>query len=242
MNKVALITGAATRLGRAMALHLAAKGYNLCIHCNSSKADAEECQRLAQEQGVEAMIIAANLSQDDEVAKIIPEVNAKLGEISLLINNASVFHSQKFKDTSKEQFTTDLAINLKAPFFLTQSFAAQATQKFAGEYLIVNITDSVHNKLSSNHFLYKISKHALDHFTMQAAKELAPQIRVNAIAPGPALPPPGKDTQYFDQIAKNTPLGIASPPETLLDGLDYLMQAKSVTGQVLYIGSGMHLT
>lgn len=240
-DKVALVTGAATRLGRAMALHLASKGYDICIHCNSSKKDAEECQKLVKEYGVETMIVVANLAQDDEVAKIVPTVNAKLGEISLLINNASVFNQQSFMDTSMQQFTADLAVNLKAPFFLIKDFATQVKNQPAGELLVVNVTDSVHDKLTSDHFLYRVSKQALHHLTMMTAKELAPQVRVNALAPGPALPPPDKNEHYLSQIAKNTPLGIASPPSTLLHGLDYLIEAKSVTGQVLYIGSGMHL-
>lgn len=242
MNKVALVTGAATRVGRAMALHLAAKGYDIGIHCNSSKTAAEECQKLVEEQGVKATIVVANLADDEQVASIIPKVTAELGELSVLINNASVFNPQKFIDTSPEQFTQDLAINLKAPFFLTQQFAKQITaNQAAGEYLVVNMLDSMHASLVSNHFIYRMAKHSLHHLTMLAAKELAPQIRVNGIAPGPALPPPGKDEAHLDKVTKATPLGITSPPDTLVAGLDYLLGAKTVTGQVLYIGSGMHL-
>ncbi len=253
MNKVALITGGATRLGRAITLHLASRGYNLCIHCNSSTAEAKVCQGLARDLGVEAIIQVANLAQDDAVAKIIPAVNDKLGEISLLINNASVFNPQDFAATDRHQFTADMAVNLKAPFFLTQDFASQVSKKTPDtppeqtstqsttDPLVVNITDGTHSKLTSKHFLYRITKDSLHHFTMMAAKELAPTIRVNGLAPGPALPPPDKDEKHLERVIKSSPLGIASPPETLLHGLDYLISARTVTGQVLYIDSGMHL-
>lgn len=242
--KVALITGAAQRIGRALTVHLATQGYDIAIHYNNSRQEAEECQRLVQSSGGvrRAMVIQANLDDSKQVTKLIPTVNAELGEISLLLNNAAVFNSEKFLDTTREQFEHDFAINFKAPFFLAQNFARQVSSSNPGEAMIVNLGDSAHERITSNYFLYRLSKQALHHFTLLAAKELAPLIRVNAIAPGPALPPPDKDESYLKNVASKTPLGIASPPNSLVQGLDYLLTAHTVTGQVLYIDSGMHLS
>ena len=239
-TKLALITGAARRVGREFALHLAQKGYNIAIHYSTSTEEARECQELVEKKGVRAILVQAELDDDAQMKKIIPAVNDKMGEISVLINNASVYHTQNFMDTSHEQFRNDLAVNFSAPFFLTQDFARQVNTE-DGNAVVINLIDAGHNNLAQEYFLYHLSKQALYHFTLLAARSLAPKIRVNAIAPGPVLPPPGKDMEYLANVAKNSPIGVVSPPSSLARGLDYLLSSPTVTGQVMYIDSGTHL-
>ena len=259
MNKAALITGGAKRLGREMAVALAARGYDLAIHYNSSLAEARECQKLVEQHNKKCITIQGELTDDAACKKIFDEARSSLGTISLLINNASVFNSQGFMQTDSAQFDKDMGLNLKAPFFLTQDFARQiydnsSTKSSAAEdlppnfqrdfpqdFMIVNMLDCNHAKLREDYFLYHLTKNALHHFTLMAAKELAPNIRVNAIAPGAALPPPHKDDAHLQKVSSTAPLGIASPPDTITHGLEYLLDAKTVTGQVLYVASGMQL-
>ena len=249
-RKLALITGAAQRVGRALALYLAKlpddEAFDIAIHYNNSEKEARECceQIKAANKQCRTMAVRARLEDMDDVAKLIPQVNAELGELSLLINNAAVFHPQNFLDTKPEQLRDDLMVNLQAPFRLAQDFAKQAKSASTtspGSAMIVNLLDATCERLASDYFLYHLSKQGLKHFTLQAAKSLAPAIRVNGIAPGPALPPPGKDQAHLDKIVKATPLGVASPPESLTEGLGYLLRSPTVTGQILYIDSGMHL-
>ena len=259
MNKTALITGGAKRLGREMAVALAARGYDLAVHYNSSLAEARECQKLLEQHNKKCITIQGELTDDAACKKIFDEARSSLGTISLLINNASVFNSQGFMQTDSAHFDKDVGINLKAPFFLTQDFARQiydssSTKSSAAEdspphfqkgfqkdLMVVNMLDCNHAKLREDYFLYHLTKNALHHFTLMAAKELAPYIRVNAIAPGAALPPPHKDDAHLQKVSSTAPLGIASPPDTITQGLEYLLDAKTVTGQVLYVASGMQL-
>ena len=197
MNKTALITGGAKRLGREMAVALAARGYDLAVHYNSSLAEARECQKLVEQHNKKCITIQGELTDDAACKNIFDEARSSLGTISLLINNASVFNSQGFMQTDSTQFDKDVGLNLKAPFFLTQDFASQiydnsSTKSSAAEDLpkdfqkdlmVVNMLDCNHAKLREDYFLYHLTKNALHHFTLMAAKELAPNIRVNAIAP-----------------------------------------------------------
>ena len=251
MNKTALITGGAKRLGREMAVALTARGYDLAIHYNNSLTEACECQKLVERHNKKCITIQGELTDDAACKDIFDEACSSLGTISLLINNASVFNPQGFMQTDSAQFDKDVGINLKAPFFLTQNFARQiydnsstkssTTEDFPKDLMIVNMLDCNHAKLREDYFLYHLTKNALHHFTLMAAKELAPNIRVNAIAPGAALPPPHKDDAHLQKVSSTAPLGIASPPDTITHGLEYLLDAKTVTGQVLYVASGMQL-
>lgn len=249
MNNIAFITGGAKRIGREMALALAKNGYDLAIHYNNSEKNAQECQRLIEKLGQKCIIIKGNLYQQEQAKRIIAQIGSELGIISLLINNAAVFNPQFFLDTDQTQFDYDMGVNLRAPFFLTQQFARQVLNNTNKKYyakgdknfMVVNMLDSSHTKLRKNYFLYQLSKDALYSFTLLAAKSLSPHIRVNAIAPGPVLAPPGKSSNHLQKVALATPLGIASPPDTIVSGLEYLLNAKTVTGQILYISSGMQL-
>ena len=243
--KLALVTGSAQRIGRCLALFLAERGYSLALHYHQSGQQALQAQTDIKKRGVACEIFKANLAQSAEVAQLIPQVLKRMGPIDLLINNVSVFNSPNFMASTEKQFDHDVAVNLRAPFFLTQAFAAQVAKGTSKSKsypsLIVNMLDTRITKVQTDYCIYTLTKHALFHLTCIAAKSLAPRIRVNAIAPGPALPPLGTTQARLDKSSTTTPLGAASPPSTLAQGLGYLLDAHTVTGQVLYIDSGQHL-
>jgi len=231
----ALVTGAAKRIGRAFVLFLARQGYDIALHYNSASPEQKETSRLIEKEGVSCLPIQADLASQHN--SLFPLINKNLGPCTLLINNVSVFRPGSFMATSEDQFDSDMAVNLRAPFFLSQDFANQAPKGSQ----IINMLDCRITRVTTSHFVYNLSKVALYQFTLMAAKELAPHIRVNGIAPGPALPPPDKNEEHLAKVVDLAPLGIASPPATLVQGLGYLLAAQTVTGQVLFVDSGLHL-
>ncbi len=231
----ALVTGGAKRIGKAFVLFLARQGYDIALHYNSASQEQKETTRLIEKEGVACLPIQADLTNQQSL--LFPLINKNLGPCTLLINSVSVFRPGSFMNTSKAQFDSDMAVNLRAPFFLSQDFAKQAPKGSQ----IINMLDCRISRVTTSHFVYSLSKVALYQFTLMAAKELAPHIRVNGIAPGPALPPPDKDEEHLAKVVDMAPLGIASPPATLVQGLAYLLEAQTVTGQVLFIDSGLHL-
>ena len=233
-KKSALITGGAKRIGRAFAIFLAEKGYSIGLHYRTATNEIDETLKKLEEYGVDCLPIQADLAAAKEQRQIFPLFNKDLGPCSLLINNVSVFNPYSFLETTPEQFDTDIAINVRAPFFLSQDFAQQAPP----DSLIVNLLDCRIAHINTSYFVYNLTKHTMERFTMMAAKDLGPLIRVNAIAPGPALPPADKNETHLESLIKNAPLRISSPPATLVNALDYLLQAKTVTGQVLFVDSG----
>ena len=243
--KRALVTGGVQRIGRCLAFCLAQRGYDLALHYHQSRGQALQIQTEIKKHGVACEIFKADLARSTETAQLIPQVQERMGPLNLLINNVAVFNTPDLMASTEEQFNYDLAVNLRAPFFLIQAFAAQVGQT-AGRpknhpALIVNMLDTRINKVRTDYCIYTLTKHALFHLTRIAAKSLAPSIRVNAIAPGPALPPLGDSQTHLDRISAATPLGMASPPASLAQGLAYLLEAQTVTGQVLCIDSGQHL-
>lgn len=236
-RRLALITGGAKRIGKEFALFLARQGYDIALHYNSATKEQEETKTLIEREGVACLPLQADLANQREVASLFPIINEKLGPCALLINNVSVFRFVSFMDTSATQFDSDMAVNLRAPFFLSQAFASQTP---AGGQ-VINMLDCRVTGITTSHFVYSLSKSALYHFTLMAAKELAPRIRVNGIAPGPALPPPGKSEEHLAKVVGMAPLGVASPPATLVQALAYLLEAETVTGQLLFVDSGLHL-
>lgn len=236
-KKVALITGGAKRIGKAFALALAQQDYAIGLHYNTATTEVTETKKLIEECGVDCLLIQANLASPTEQACIFPQLRQGLGDCSLLLNNVAVFNPGSFLETRPEQFEQDVAVNLRAPFFLSQDFARQASPGSQ----IVNLLDCRIAHINTTYFVYNLTKYAMERFTMMAAKELGPDIRVNGIAPGPALPPADKGPAHLEALIKQAPLGVTSPPSTLVVALNYLLQASTVTGQVLFVDAGLHL-
>lgn len=236
MSKAALITGGGKRLGKAISLSLAEKGYDIAIHYNHSDIEAKETADLIREKGKQCEIFQSDLSDIKQVRTLIPRVFETFPECSILVNSASIFEDVGFQDVTEEIFDRDLNINFKAPFFLSQDFS-----KGQNAELIINMLDMRINKIETQHFSYNLSKKALRDFTLMAAKELGPKIRVNGICPGPILPPPDKDIKYLEKIAENTPLKKPGNPYYIIAAVKYLLDNDFVTGQCLFVDGGQHL-
>ena len=236
MSKAARITGGGKRLGKAISLSLAERGYDIAIHYNRSDKEAKETADLIREKGREAEIFQSNLSDISQVRSLIPTVFEVFPQCSILVNSASIFENIGFNDVTEEIFERDFNTNFKAPFFLSQDFS-----KGDDAELIINMLDMRINKIETEHFTYNLTKKALRDFTLMAAKALGPKIRVNGICPGPILPPPDKDIKYLEQIAKNTPLEKPGNPDYIITAVKYLLDNSFVTGQCLFVDGGQHL-
>jgi len=241
MSKTILITGAAKRIGREIALSFFDKGWDIVIHYNSSKNDA---QVLADEMNARrdnsAIIAQANLDNADEIIKLADQTLSKNNRIDALVNNASTFYPTPIGDFSEDDWNSLMGSNLKAPLFLMQSFSKELKKN---KGFIINITDINVDKALINHSIYLAAKSGLQTLTQALAKELAPDIRVNAIAPGVILEPPNTEwtTEQKNTIINSVPLGRMGSEKDIADAAIFLSEAEYVTGQILNIDGGKSL-
>jgi pteridine reductase len=239
-GQVAVITGAGVRVGRALALALADAGANIAVHYNSSADAAEETVAAVRERGVEAVAVQANLGDAKAAAeRIIEEAATRLGPPTILVNNASIFEQGGPLDADEATWDAHFNINLKAPFFLCQAFARRLPADASGN--IINLLDWRIDRPRGDRLVYTLTKSALATMTRGLAHALAPRIRVNGIAPGAILPPPGADQAYLDRLARQIPLERAGSPEEIWRAALYLLSAAFVTGEVIYVTGGEHL-
>lgn len=245
----ALITGAGKRLGRAMALCLAGRGYDVALHFATSRKGAERTADEARALGVKAEILQADLLDEAALAGLVPQAAAALdGSLDVLVNNASIFEHDTLHSATEESWNRHIGSNLRAPFVLTQAFAAQAPaagHDDAGEpvarALVVNMIDQRVLKLTPEFMTYTIAKMGLWAFTRTAAQALAPAIRVNAIGPGPTLQGGRQSAEHFARQRAATVLGRGANPGDITAALAYFLDATSVTGQILMVDGGQHL-
>ena len=241
MSKTILITGAAKRIGREIALSFFDKGWDIVIHYNSSKNDA---QVLADEMNARrdnsAVIAQANLDNADEVIKLVDQTLSKNNRIDALVNNASTFYPTPIGNFSEDDWNLLMGSNLKAPLFLIQSFFKELKKN---KGFIINITDINVDKALINHSIYLAAKSGLQTLTRSLAKELAPDIRVNAIAPGAILEPPNTEwtKEQKNTIINSVPLGRMGTEKDIADAAIFLSEAEYVTGQILNIDGGKSL-
>ncbi len=235
-GRVALVTGGAARLGRAIALGLAARGADLALHYNSSEAEAGRTAEEIRALGRRCILIGADLRQADAPEKILHAADAAYKKTDILINSAAVFERGTLEKTSPDLWEKTLAINLRAPFFLSQAFAAQTEN---GD--IIFLADSRVRRPTVEFLAYTLTKSALITLTRSLAKSLAPRIRVNAVAPGVILPPPGEGEEYLQRLIPRIPLGRHGSPDDIVRGVAYLLEAPFVTGEVLHIDGGEYL-
>lgn len=239
MAQTVLITGAAVRVGKSLAEFFASKGYNVILHCNSNYDAALELSSSLSQTYPHALfpIVTVDLSYPIDAANQLFHTLPKgISTVDVLINNASVFEASKLKETSYELYRRQMVINLDAPFFLMQAFY----NRFKSGS-IVNILDTRITNHNSSHAAYTLAKKALMHLTQMAALEWAPSVRVNAIAPGPVLPPPGDDISHLHRVAESTPLKSTVSLDNLADSAYFLVSNRSVTGQIIFCDSGAHL-
>ena len=241
MKKRILITGAAKRIGKEMALSFFKKGWDIVIHFNSSKDEAEAlADQMNSERNNSAMLVQANLDNANEVEMLVEKILSKNGSIDALINNASTFYPTPIGTFSEENWNALMGSNLKAPLFLIQSFYKEL-EKNKG--FIINVTDINVDRALVNHSIYLAAKSGLQTLTKSLAKELAPNIRVNAIAPGAILEPPNTDwtAEQKNNIMNAVPMRRMGTEKDIVDAAIYLSEAEYVTGQILNIDGGKSL-
>lgn len=239
VNQTALITGASRRIGKAMAIHLASRGWNLAIHFHKSLKAAEKLQDELQKSypAQEFLLFQSDLQNPFAVGELVPKVIQTMGQIDLLINNASIFEKADIIETHFDLLDRQMMINYRAPFLLTRDFARLAENGGT----IVNMVDTRITSNKSDHAAYSLSKKALWELTKMAAVEFAPEIRVNAIAPGATIPPADKDDNYLWGLAKDTPMQKPSGLTPILQILDFILENNHLTGQLLFADGGENL-
>jgi NAD(P)-dependent dehydrogenase (short-subunit alcohol dehydrogenase family) len=238
-DRVALVTGAANRLGAAMARTLAAAGWAVVVHHRGGREDAVALVADITAAGGQAAPLKADLAIRRQRADVLAKAAAAFGPLTLLVNNASSFEPDSVADLDEELWDRHLAIHLEAPAFLARDFAAQLPPSVQGN--IVNIIDERVLHLTPNYFSYTLSKAALWTMTQTMAQSLAPRIRVNAIGPGPTLREKGQSQAAFDKSQANAPLGYAANAGDVCDALMYLLAARSVTGTMIAVDGGKHI-
>ncbi|WP_437184870.1 SDR family oxidoreductase [Planctomicrobium sp. SH668] len=236
----AIVTGGAVRIGREIALALAQRGVNICLHYGTSATEAAETETKIRELGVQSVTVSADLTQPVQAArKIFETANNTLGEVQILINSAAIFEAGSLQSTDEENWNRHIAINLQSPFFLSQQLSGQMRSGKSGH--IVNIVDWRGERPVPGHAAYTISKAGLIAQTKLLAQELGPNIRVNAIAPGPILPPPGESEHSFQDRAHKNPLRRTGNPQEICRAVMYLLESVFVTGEILHVTGGEEL-
>jgi NAD(P)-dependent dehydrogenase (short-subunit alcohol dehydrogenase family) len=238
-NRNVLITGAARRIGRCMALDLAEHGWAVAIHYNHSEAEADELAAEINHRGGRAVTVKGDLSEHDTPDTIVADARSRLGDLTCLINNASVFEPDEVGSITADSWAQHLDTNLRAPVFLSQAFAAQFSD--AGTGNIINVIDQRVWKLNPRFFSYTASKSALWTVTRTLAQALAPKIRVNAIGPGPALPNVRMDEDDFTRQKRATLLHRGTSPQEISDAARFILSAPAMTGQMIVLDGGQHL-
>lgn len=245
----ALVTGGAKRLGRAMALHLAEAGHDIALHYSSSEVEAAAVAAEIAALGRRAVLLRADFLDEAQVTPLIADASAALGApLTCLVNSASIFEYDNITTATRESWDRHLESNLRAPFVLTQGFAAQVPEpkRDAGgepeaQGLVVNLIDQRVRKLTPEFMSYTLAKMGLWAFTQTAAQALAPRVRVNAIGPGPTLQGGRQSAAHFAAQRRNTVLGRGADEHDICAALGYFLAARSVTGQLICVDGGQHL-
>jgi pteridine reductase len=238
-GRVAIVTGGAVRLGKALALALAEKGVRLAVHYGSSAGPAEETVAQIKALDSDALPIQADLSRLDHAPSLIERAAAHFGRLDILVNSAAIFEPASLARTTEAVWDRHFAINLRAPFFLSQAFAAHVGKDRPGH--IVNIADWRGIRPDTGYLAYSLTKAGLLAMTHGLALALSPNVQVNAIAPGLILPPPGKDQTYLERMARNVPAGRIGSPDEVVKALVFLLESDFVTGEVIFVTGGEHL-
>ena len=230
----ALVTGGAHRVGKGIALALAGAGANLVLHYNRSAGPAEETADEARDLGSTVELRQADLSDPESIAALLAE------PVDILVNSAAGFPSDHLLDVSLAQWERTLGLNLTAPVFLTQAFAQALPADRSGA--VVNVTDwKTERPYLGPRFSYTIAKGAIDTFTRVAASELAPRIRVNAVALGVVLPPADAEEGYAERLAAGTPLGRVGGVEVVAEAVLHFIRNDFLTGEIQRLNGGAHL-
>ena len=239
MNKAALVTGGAQRIGRRIVERLAAEGYAVAIHCRRSTEEAQAMAERIVATGGRAAVVRGDLADGAAVERLVPEAVRALGSLTLLVNNASEFEPDEVETLSQERWDRHFAVNLRAPAFLARDFAHQVPADGRGS--IVNIVDQRVWKLTPQFFSYTLTKAALFSATQTMAQALAPRIRVNAIGPGPSMPSERQSQEDFQAQVSALILKRGPQLEEFGKTIRFLYETPSITGQMIALDGGQHL-
>lgn len=238
-SKIALVTGAARRIGRAIALDLASHGFGVGVHYHRSPEEAEQLVGAIKEKGGCAVALRADLGRESEVMTLVDHLAEALGPPNLLVNNASLFERDEALTATRESWDAHIEANLRAPFVLSQEFAHHLPKRSEG--LIVNMIDQRVWNLTPHFTSYTVSKAGLWTVTQTLALALAPRVRVNAIGPGPVLPSSRQTQAQFDRQVSGVPLQRCAGVEEICAAIHFMIAAKSMTGQMIALDGGQHL-
>lgn len=236
-RQAALVTGGAVRLGKAIALALAAAGYDIALHFHSSANAAAETAAEIRQLGVRCELFSADLRQPEQIDNLLPQAAAVFPHLHAQINSASAYAQAAIMDTTPALFDQQFTLNLRAPFFLTQAFA-----RHVGQGCVINIID---NKIGFNQYQYAaylLAKKGLAEFTRMAALELAPAVRVNGVAPGVVLPAKTRSQAYIQWRIQGIPLRRQGTSHHITQAILSLLQNEFITGQVLVVDGGESIT
>jgi len=235
--KTLLVTGGAKRIGRGIALAAAALGYDVAVHYRTGKAAATETAEAIRALGQRAVTVAGDLAVPESADAVAKEAIAALGPLTLLVNNASIFRTSTLMAFDLAELDSEIRVNAFSPLVLSRAFAAKAPPGAA----VVNLLDSRMNAYDQTHVAYHLSKRMLYDITRMLALELAPDVRVNGVAPGLILPPAGEDADYLERNRKENPLHRHGSVAEIADAVMFLAESPFITGQVIFVDGGRHL-
>lgn len=248
-DKRALVTGGAKRLGHAMALYLADRGFDVAVHYGGSEEAAKETAAEIEARDCKAVTLQADLLGEAAVQALLPRAAEALGgPLTVLVNNASIFEHDDITSATRESWDRHMESNLRAPFVLTQALAAQIPDPLTDDMgeplpqgLVVNMIDQRVRKLTPEFMTYTLAKMGLWAFTRTAAQALAPRVRVNGIGPGPTLQGARQSDDHFSRQRQATLMHRGSNPADITGALGYFLDSPAVTGQLLCVDGGQHL-
>ena len=238
MTPVALVTGGGVRLGRAIALALADDGYDLLVGYNTSPAGAAEVEAAARQIGRRAHAVRADLSREEDAVRLAHAARERFGRLDLLVNSAAGFVANDLLDVTADEWDAVMAVNLRAPFLLIRETADMLRTSRGA---VVNLVDLSALRPWTSHPHHSVSKAGLLHLTRVAARRLAPEVRVNAVAPGYVLPPEHHSEAEIERTRRRIPLGRAGTPGDVASAVRFLARAGYVTGQVIGVDGGLGL-
>lgn len=237
--RAALVTGAAQRIGRAIALALAGAGFDIALHCHTSTNLAEAAAAEIRQRGRRAVALPADLADESQTGTLLDRASEALGPIGVLVNNASPFERDEWHDATRASWDRHIEPGLRAPFVLMQHFSRALPPEAEG--VVINMLDERVWSLTPHFVSYTMAKTGLWTLTQSMALALAPRIRVNGIGPGPALPSPRQSAEQFARQCASTPLHRGTSPDEIAAAAIAILSLPSMTGQMLALDGGQHL-
>lgn len=237
-GRVALVTGAGKRVGRALAVGLAAQGMKVAVHYHASATGADETARMIREAGGIPFIVSADLTNGDASDALVSDVVGEHGALDVLINSSAVMERTPLGSVTAAQWDAMMALNLRAPFLLAQAAAPHLTRAHGA---IVNIADLAAFETWPAYIPHGISKAGIVYMTRALARTLAPNVRVNGIAPGAVLLPDGWTEEDASKLRESTPLARLGSPDDVVGAMLFLLRADYVTGETLIVDGGRHV-